>query len=192
MKQIKTLFSLAAIVFAANASADCVVTSDYMKAAAKKEALPNIGCDLDYYIKDMSLRKGVPAYRANLTMFVTFDNQPELEKIDFTGMNPHFSYNLRLENNANLTTLDVADLEVFDQVSFKNSAITDLTFFENVRKSNIYTTNAKIDKTEDKRYSKILKFPKEGSNFCNGIKSGAIKFHQHEINQTNAEKACKI
>ncbi|EJG0791422.1 hypothetical protein C4G69_RS01280 [Vibrio parahaemolyticus] len=193
MNKLKTLLSIAAIAFAANATADCVVTSEYIVKASKKEALPEIGCDLNYYIKDTSLRKGVPSSKANLTYLITFSNQEDLTAIDLSELNQRYKVSLRLENNPNLTTLKLGELKNFNTISLKGSAIKDVRFLENITSGSIYSTTEKYDITENKQYSRFTHFPNdETSNFCKALKSRKVKFVQHKINQRNAEKSCNI
>lgn len=164
MKLIKPLLSTIMFCFAASASAQCVVTSEYLTAVSIKKDIPELDCKVKGYIKDRTLRN----FDSKQMFTVSIRNNAEITKVDLSGLDSALEYTANFTGSENLEELEIGYITRFGTLSLQGTKITDLRFLENVTNANIFT-------------NQVTHFPDDSSPFCESVKAGkAIEITSHD------------
>jgi len=162
MNKLKTIIGALTLIAASSVSAQCVVTSDQIKAMAKLEDTSKFKCQLihdqekDIYAnaKDYSI-----GFRKPNKFSVMITNQDNVESIDLSGLDTKNDNTVVLEDNPNLKEIKVGKLTKFSMFNIRDTKISDLTFLENITSAQIYIDH------------KVTKFPNKNTPFCEGVRN---------------------
>ncbi|MEL0629946.1 hypothetical protein [Psychromonas aquatilis] len=173
-KITKTIIGLSISLSAALANAECVVDGEYLKSLAKKETPKEIGCDVELFVNDSSLKK----YSSDRFMLMSMKDH-NVEVLDLTDMDSSLMYSINMSGNTKLKEIKLGDITRISKLTFNDSKITDLTFLSDINSVRIITN------------TNIKKFPDEDSKFCDGAKSYKIDITGKE-NKAAMIEACDI
>lgn len=171
MNKLKTIIGGLTLIAASSASAQCIVTSDQIKAMSNNEDTSKYECQVVQSTKnrkDMKFATVVDsskAYRGADQFEVTITGQDNLEAVDLSGLDTKNDNTINLGNNKNLKEINVGQLTKFVMFNIRDTAITDLTFLENVETVGI----------EIGYETKITKFPSKDTPFCEGVREARGK-----------------